>query len=549
MLQSIPLNALEESMNHINNRTFTVRNNQAEGKTLFNGLFTVGLFCAVVFANFTLIMYWVFMITKHTEEISALLKNIRLDILADALKENHSLLVLGLVQGGIYLLTIFGAFVGQSLVSRRILFTKYTIGILVTITCCAIGSMLSMFGLSLFLENMPLNHRLIVSALLGLAFSVPGYIISKKIIAYHVPIETETLDIDTPYVQVQRKNGVAFEDLYQLERKKYADGTNSQKSLLLDEYDTAVEEKEEGRIRIKHYMPIILGIWAIFITMPFSGLAFLINSSTVEWAVNAFFALRKACKDSSNLTRAAIIGSIIASVHLYGVFVQIVSFFLGSLVGEVRCGHTLYESIIESITKTFLESIEIISNVCVQTLRSTLTFLMILFIEIPTEIITYIINRRYGAPFYRLFRAIYSLTFVIFGCWKGIIQTFMYFKLGMYPLEYLNIGNREDFFTSAKSTSTSLSIGLSMFMLSSLIIIGVLIFASIRSTRLPMLTSRLSNPIMGRSIRFWAIVAQALSAIVFIVIPSIFYSFTVRSQTILDLALQDIVWHAPRNTN
>ncbi|KAI5133592.1 hypothetical protein NEAUS04_0755 [Nematocida ausubeli] len=544
--RGLPLNALEESLSDINTRTFKLFKGQGSNQALFRSISTIVCFCALIIANIAILSYWGMISFNNMEDVKDLLESINLHRIGSALYEKRLLVSFLIIQSAVYLGTVLSVFGMQWMYPKRVFFAKKAANMIGMLTVVGCMSVLAMVLLSTVLEKIPLEQRGLFSLVFGLISAPVGYWLSKQVTNHHIPLDASNLDMDGPYVQRQRENGVIFEDIYTSERRKYVSTGRKAEKDSLAKFDQAIKEKKTGESAIKKYMPIILSMWAVFITMPLSALAFFINDRTVFLAADIIALLGNVCRNSSPLTYAVILASIISGVNAYGIFIQIVSFFLGSMVGESRCGHGFIDSLGNSVRKTMLESIQITSDAFYSIVDSAIAFLCTMFVDIPGIIVAYVYQRKYtfsAAPIIRVFT---SLLFMVFGSLAGITKTFMCFKMGMYPLGYIQVGDRNDFFTSEASTYSSLYIGLSIFMIMTMLIIGFLVFMSFFDRYISTGARLQKYTIKGRSLRFWAISMQILCTAVFVIIPSIVHSFTARSQLIIDLALQDITWHAPK---
>ncbi|KAH9386309.1 uncharacterized protein NEMAJ01_1205 [Nematocida major] len=557
------LNRINEAADILNERAFLPNKDPAKLTTLFKRTITLFLFCLMFLINIGLLLYWASYANGSMSEIYRFLERLELPRLLDAMKSGQKLTMFVLLEGALYMYVSGTLAFMQLLYTRRIIIAK-TVGKVILLSFATLVGMLAFFfGICMFLDEMEFERRLLLSTIGGVLSFVIGWATREKIVHFFVPVKSSVLLLDTPYIVSQRPNvdedgnnqENEYQSVYESEIQKYSSnrqetaGKNGRVAQTkLSKFTDLVKQRGVSAERIKYIMPFVLAAWAILVTFPFSGIVFFLDSSIIDWFVDAFTNISIRMGGISVGEYAIITASALGVAHAYAAFVQICSFFLGSIVGEIRCGKSLSQAFLDSMVKTLLESIEIAVESFYRVASSMAAFLSSILIKMMAAVGVAVFKRKPIHLLAPIWEGVCSITFVFFGFITGISNSFMYFKLGMYPLEYLRTGNREAFFSSQKTMSTSLYATLVFFATLSLaIVVAFVIMHMIDrvNKRLGTETQMLEKPVMGKPLRTWAITLQTTVTVCIVFTLAIIYSFVARHDFAIDMAIDDIIRHAP----
>ncbi|KAI5188755.1 hypothetical protein NEMIN01_0123 [Nematocida minor] len=553
MVSGITLNQVDQAISLIQSRSFPIKKDQNSSTTLMSRFKTIVSFCIVFFLNIVAFSYLATLFFNNMPIVSSVLKEFNFPALASALAENKLFLTFVMCMGALQSVTWCFVRALQYLYPKRVIFAKQISRLVTTSTLLGACGVISMLAFNMFAKEISIEIQVLLSGVVCILLSPFGYMISNTITDYYVPASENIPDFDKAVQTYRTDDGkTVFEDVYILEQKKYRDA-NPEEDLKstdqrLETFRTAMGMKQDGEKSIKTILPLVFSLWAMLITLPLSSLVFLLNAQTLEWFCRSMLIVYKYANKSPYLSYTSITIALMTVLQSYGTVLHILSFFMGSLVGESRCGHSFINAVVNSVKKTALESIEIIANVFCETIRCTFVFSMSLLIELPINIMRALLNRSLYLIEYPIFRMVNATGFMIFGCLRSFKKSFMYFRLGMYPLEYLRVGDREKFFSNASDLGETLYTNLSIFMLLALVIIGIIVFTTLYQTSFVKMgygESQIMVLSRRMSLRSACFVTYIGSLLFILFIPGTFILFTARSRFILDLALYDINNYMP----
>ncbi|KAI5171677.1 hypothetical protein NEFER03_0982 [Nematocida sp. LUAm3] len=234
---------------------------------------------------------------------------------------------------------------------------------------------------------------------------------------------------------------------------------NTSQHLAMQKRLREMEKKDiRGRNRTQYLFSIVVGIWAAAFSIILCAFFVYGDSITLENLSSIFNHIAYNGGDTLNLASVFIFFfTIMFAFWTYIGFGKIVSFFMGSIIGEIRNGSKIWFCVKQSIYKTF-ENIPMLIYRSIGVLKGFVwPFLMVL--SLSGVLFTYLIGLVRGGKFVKnkpkeekeskLRAFIFKIAIMISGIF--VFDTFFkYFALGMYPKNSIRERVQEDFFDERK---------------------------------------------------------------------------------------------------
>ncbi|KAI5181064.1 hypothetical protein NEOKW01_1305 [Nematocida sp. AWRm80] len=300
---------------------------------------------------------------------------------------------------------------------------------------------------------------------------------------------------------------------------------------LQNSYKTILEQDLISK-RMNIATPIVLAIWVVVITLPSTMLLFFTNMDVFSLIMNSFDALWYFMTHATLLQNVLLFFTSVSCVWTYFSLVKIVSFFLGSILGELRSGYGIFSIIGRSCRKTFFKGFDIVASGLISSISFVLSYGFLAACRVVQSISSQISNgygMRSALPSL-IIDMFYLIGNIIFTVYNLINDSFKYFSLGMYPESSIRRGNDAVFFARQPSI-----LNISLIILLIIVVIGLIL--GVAALIFYIITSRIPPPVLAikhffeQPIQRLALLAiYAILIVVLFILPLSIVSLTARSQ-------------------
>lgn len=556
MYEGIHLNAVKSAVNKLAQKTLKIKTPGTGRSSFLDSITSAVAFCLMGAVYFAVIFYWASTWSTNMPAFWQLLEKMNFKGFVNALGENNLFLSFALIEIMVYVLSAITLFVIQSGYINRLFIAQKIVNSIVFVCFTAFSFAVPIAIAQIFMKGALYTNPMLFAAPCVLLYAVLLWFIFPAVLRFFSSSQVEKMPLDQAIAWDQRGHNFLPKDIYDSELRRYKNMAKAETNpavkgtadVIVDEFENVINRRKAGESYIKKAILVILPAWCLLVTLPFSAPIFLLNSQTFDWAYNAFSIVYESFPVSDSMSYLVLAGTMMCAIHGFGTIMQILSFFLGSLVGEFRLGNGFGGVLVNSFSKTLSQSMHIVNSMAVAAFKAVVSILTIIFFEMPIMIFSKLVQKQVPFDLSFLAKLLNSFVFLIFGSLAAVKKTFLYFKLGMYPADYLSVADIDDYFETAKSAGTSMTTVLTIFIVVSLVALLMMLILAKYDQKITEGEQDNSKAILetvtnGLSLKKWIFIAYKSVVVLFVILPPMFFSFSARNNFIVDMALFDISAH------